>query len=937
MGAGVYSPQQAGEGPSIFGIAKAIGSKIRDAAEEAKEEREKADKEGVQLKKGSLFKSALSNKFNPVKSKKSKANWNKQFSWNQKKSDAPSTVNGKPTGGGSGGQGSGGEKLKNFIAGGFSAILKDTTQMVSKLNSLNALTNENVSSAQRSSDTLTVIKETLTTQTDLRRKAIESAKYAQTERQLEKTRDPAGLFGIKKPDAGGGDGGDKPDGGGNGWLDWILNALGIADLVPDKWWSKFNPFKSKPKVTTGGTPPGPRMPGGGPKVTTSGGAPAPKIKTPTSPSPKLGGPKPTRGGGLWGTVLFTLASIFEPQIQDAVGGVRNELGIGLGNLSDEDLKKKYEDEKKSVESITNGPLGTLFGNLLVPSFTEFSELPMLQREMEKRKLPLSKGGIVDNPTETDLYPGDRVIPLNTKTGRELAGVSEDAKSNKEMMAVPFKTVGAAILGISNRMLKASNSGIAGDMVRQDIAKLSRDFGIANVLTTTSLGRAQFGQSNTEEKSKNFLAKLLEKVGFDFGGGDDDGSDTPTPTGGNVTGGQAPGTGQFTMTSGFGPRTSPGGVGSTNHQGIDYNAPQGTPIAILKPGKVAKVEPVVDAKTMSSVRIIHDDGTETRYAHLSRIDVAEGQQLGPNSAIGLSGGDPTKPGAGPSTGPHVHFEYYTGPNAGPSDGSGVAAQYFTLGGQIVGSPSPRPMQQAKGGNVAVLALGTNDWGVDSSVPQYNTQRIIKYVREKGYNPVVVPPFNIGKFKKPRSGVVKGANNMKAPIIPMEGKPRDRYGHNGESDRSRIGSKYQGALTIGDSNAVGIGKYTKGRVVGGVGQNTDTIWNRVKAAGIKPYKKQTVPPSRPNPTPSASRPAAPPSPPPQRAAPRTPQAAATRPAPQQPTVIQQSNEMPSSTNTVVVQAPRKQRRTAIPGETFGSMVPGMSTVAATFSDFLYEDLV
>lgn len=937
MTAGVYSPQQAGEGPSIIGVAKAIGSKIRDAAQEAKEEREKADKEGVQVKKGSLFKSALSNKFNPIKSKKTKSNWNKQFSWNQKKSDKPSSVNGQPTGGGSSGGRSGGEKLKSFIAGGFSAILADTTRMVEKLNGLNTLTNEGVSHASRSADTLTIIKETLTTQTDLRRKAIENAKYAQTEKQLEKTKDVAGVFKKDKQGKDKSSGGSDEPGGTPDWLEWMLGGLGLADLVPNNWWSKLNPF-SKPKVTTGGTPPGTRMPGTGPRVTTSGGATAPNVRTPGANTPGAPGVKP-KGGGLRGGLasagLFMLADLFAPQINDAQGSLH-----GLGELSNDELKKRYDAEKKSSESVKSGMFGGLFGNLFVPEWEEFTQLPMLTREMEKRNLPLSEGGIVDNPTETNLYPGDQVIPLNTKTGRDLAGASPDTQANKDMLAVPFKTIGASILGISNRMLKATDSGIAGDMVRQDISKLSRDFGIANVLTTTSLGRANFGSVNTEEKSKNFLKKLFEKVGFNFGDDEEDsGGSTPPTTGATVTGGTAPGEGQFTMTSGFGPRTSPGGVGSTDHQGVDYNAPQGTPLAVLKPGRVAKVEPVVDAASMAAVRITHDDGSETRYGHLSRIDVQEGQQVGANQLIGLSGGQPGTPGAGPSTGPHVHFEYYPSINADPADGSGVAKQYFTLGGTIVGAPSAQPMSNARGGNVAVLALGTNDWGVDSSVPQYNTKRIVKHVKDKGYNPVVIPPFNKGKFKKPREGVIKGAKSAGAAIVNMSGQPVDQYGHNSKQDRQRLGRMFSGALLIGDSNAQGIKYYSpKSKLIGGVGKDTDTIWSDVKNANIRNITTRPTPAPAPRQQPGSSGSTG--SSTAARRPPSRPQAPATVPARSQQSVASAGSGGASGdgVNTMVVQAPSQLKiSSASVGGTFGSSVPSMPTASLTFSDFLYQDLV
>jgi len=52
-----------------------------------------------------------------------------------------------------------------------------------------------------------------------------------------------------------------------------------------------------------------------------------------------------------------------------------------------------------------------------------------------------------------------------------------------------------------------------------------------------------------------------------------------------------------------------------------------------------------------------DGKEfySFYAHLSRIDVAQGQTVSQGQVIGLQGGAKTDPGHGSSTGSHLHFE------------------------------------------------------------------------------------------------------------------------------------------------------------------------------------------------------------------------------------------------------------------------------------------
>jgi hypothetical protein len=60
-----------------------------------------------------------------------------------------------------------------------------------------------------------------------------------------------------------------------------------------------------------------------------------------------------------------------------------------------------------------------------------------------------------------------------------------------------------------------------------------------------------------------------------------------------------------------------------------------------------------------IEISHDDGTMTRYAHLSKINVSSGDEVSAGTIIGETGGAEGAPGAGNSQGPHLHFEYLSG--------------------------------------------------------------------------------------------------------------------------------------------------------------------------------------------------------------------------------------------------------------------------------------
>ncbi|WP_371402422.1 peptidoglycan DD-metalloendopeptidase family protein [Kribbella sp. NBC_00662] len=87
-----------------------------------------------------------------------------------------------------------------------------------------------------------------------------------------------------------------------------------------------------------------------------------------------------------------------------------------------------------------------------------------------------------------------------------------------------------------------------------------------------------------------------------------------------------------------------------HTGQDFPAPVGTTVRAVTSGVVRVEHP---AWAGNLVRIDHGNGLETLYAHLSRIDVTDGQQVTAGQQIGAVGTE------GNSTGPHLHFEVRLG--------------------------------------------------------------------------------------------------------------------------------------------------------------------------------------------------------------------------------------------------------------------------------------
>ena len=87
-----------------------------------------------------------------------------------------------------------------------------------------------------------------------------------------------------------------------------------------------------------------------------------------------------------------------------------------------------------------------------------------------------------------------------------------------------------------------------------------------------------------------------------------------------------------------------------HKGIDVAGPIGTPIVAASDGVVTYAQ-WNDGGYGYLVEITHPDGTETVYAHNSRILVQKGQRVAQGDQISEMGS------TGFSTGPHLHFEIH----------------------------------------------------------------------------------------------------------------------------------------------------------------------------------------------------------------------------------------------------------------------------------------
>ncbi len=104
----------------------------------------------------------------------------------------------------------------------------------------------------------------------------------------------------------------------------------------------------------------------------------------------------------------------------------------------------------------------------------------------------------------------------------------------------------------------------------------------------------------------------------------------------------------TLGSSFGWRMHPSGSGKKFHTGLDIRAKYGNDVYAAFDGKILEVKKNNKAYG-HTIKILHENGLVTFYAHLSRIEVEKGQKVTKGNVIGKIGT------TGNATGPHLHFE------------------------------------------------------------------------------------------------------------------------------------------------------------------------------------------------------------------------------------------------------------------------------------------
>jgi murein DD-endopeptidase MepM/ murein hydrolase activator NlpD len=106
-----------------------------------------------------------------------------------------------------------------------------------------------------------------------------------------------------------------------------------------------------------------------------------------------------------------------------------------------------------------------------------------------------------------------------------------------------------------------------------------------------------------------------------------------------------------LMGGYGERSDPFSGEGAMHTGVDISAPQGTPVHVAADGVV--IHAGWNGGYGRCVIVDHGNNYQTWYAHLSRMDVIEGQEIRQGDVLGAVGT------TGRSTGSHLHYEVRIG--------------------------------------------------------------------------------------------------------------------------------------------------------------------------------------------------------------------------------------------------------------------------------------
>lgn len=178
-------------------------------------------------------------------------------------------------------------------------------------------------------------------------------------------------------------------------------------------------------------------------------------------------------------------------------------------------------------------------------------------------------------------------------------------------------------------------------------------------------------------------------------------------------------------------------------GIDRGMPKGTALPATEAGVVSFL--ANNGTLGHTVTIRHDNGTKTQYGHCSQFVGANGRRVVQGEVVAKSGGVPGEPGAGTSTGAHLHSHSI--------NQSGVRVYPFHENPGVPSGTTPTPIEQkeeqemnnagfyytaANGNIVQLICNTTSGW-----FHEYG-QGTKGAAMPGGYNNAVAAAFRTGSF-------------------------------------------------------------------------------------------------------------------------------------------------------------------------------------------------
>lgn len=390
---------------------------------------------------------------------------------------------------------------------------------------------------------------------------------------------------------------------------------------------------------------------------------------------------------LAGIILKNLPSIIEsiktffdrnPWIISGTKFVLEAIGkgiLGIIDIVNFFTESKQKDTKRNLKEIKD-ELSTLDGEqdkLLSDIDAEIRGANLDSQEESSDTTPIEPS---EPPTQPELTPNPpKSTPISPVQQNSAQAVTPVQKMQK----------GGTVGGQQSSSRSSTSASLATKGSQRDSNSFVK-FG-----TNVKLQRALLRKDNINKRNfADVVDKLKEAQGLVVVGSGSTTRTTPntpntpsttTPiTSGSyvVSGGSLPS--NYVNTPDYGePR------GTYNHAGEDYPIAQGTPISMVVPGTVRQAG-FSGGAAGGNVLITHEDGKETRYLHLSQINVKKGDSVKSGQVIALTGGTPGTKGAGRSSGPHLHLEFYETTVSGYSDPKPYADKYFRFGGNVTAKKS-----------------------------------------------------------------------------------------------------------------------------------------------------------------------------------------------------------------------------------------------------------